>query len=382
MKNHAIQISMKTRKFDNLGVETSLLGFGCMRFPMKDGKIDEAESERIMDMAIAQGVNYIDTAYPYHDGESEPFVGKVLKKYDRKSFYLATKLPIWKIETAEDVERIFNEQLERLGVDYIDFYLLHAVDMEKWQKILELGIIDICENFRKQGKIRFFGLSFHDELDVFKEIITYRKWDFVQLQLNYIDIREQAGMEGYEMTKELGIPVIVMEPVKGGTLAKLPPEVDCNFKNYAPDASTASWAMRWCGSLDNVRVILSGMSSAEQVQDNLKTFSDFKPLSEEESKIVSDVAAQLNSRMKNNCTDCRYCLPCPAGVNIPANFDRWNKYSVYGDKENAVERWKNFNESEKAKNCIGCGKCEKKCPQKINIREDLKTLQAEMDALI
>lgn len=373
---------MKTRKFDNLGVEASLLGFGCMRFPMKDGKIDEPEAERIMDMAIAQGVNYIDTAYPYHDGESEPFVGKVLKKYDRKSFYLATKLPIWKVEKAEDVERIFNEQLERLGVDYIDFYLLHAVDLEKWHKVLDLGIIDICENLRKQGKIRFFGLSFHDELDAFKEIITYRKWDFVQLQLNYIDIREQAGMEGYEMTKELGIPVIVMEPVKGGTLAKLPPEVDSKFKSRAPHASTASWAMRWCGSLDNVRVILSGMSSAEQVEDNLKTFSDFKPLDEAEKEIVADVAATLNSRMKNNCTDCRYCLPCPAGVNIPANFDRWNKYAVYGDKENAVERWASFNDSEKAKNCIGCGACETKCPQKISIRQDLKTLQAEMDALL
>lgn len=373
---------METRKFDNLGVEASLLGFGCMRFPMKDGRIDEAEAEKIMDMAIAEGVNYIDTAYPYHDGESEPFVGRVLKKYDRKSFYLATKLPIWKVEKAEDVEQIFNEQLERLGVDYIDFYLLHAVDLEKWHKVLELGILDICENLRKQGKIRFFGLSFHDELDAFKEIITYRKWDFVQLQLNYIDIREQAGMEGYEMTKELGIPVIVMEPVKGGTLAKLPPEVDCKFKDYAPDASTASWAMRWCGSLDNVRVILSGMSSAEQVQDNLKTFSDFKPLNEEESKLVADVAAELNSRMRNNCTDCRYCLPCPAGVNIPANFDRWNKYAVYADKENAMERWTNFSDSEKAKNCIGCGACETKCPQKINIRQDLRTLQKEMDELV
>ena len=373
---------MKTRKFDNLGIEASMLGFGCMRFPMKDGKIDEEQAEKIMDTAIAQGVNYIDTAYPYHNGESEPFVGKVLKKYDRKSFYLATKLPIWQVEKPEDVARIFNDQLQRLGVDYIDFYLLHAVDLEKWHKILDLGIIDICENLRKQGKIRFFGLSFHDELDAFKEIITYRKWDFVQLQLNYIDIREQAGMEGYELTKQLGIPVIVMEPVKGGTLAKLPPEVDRKFKEYNPDASTASWAMRWCGTLDNVRVILSGMSNAEQVEDNLKTFADFKPLSEEESKIVADVAAELNSRMRNNCTDCRYCLPCPVGVNIPANFDRWNKYSVYGDKENAVERWTSFNDSEKAKNCVGCGACEKKCPQKISIRNDLKTLQAELDALI
>lgn len=372
---------MEKRMIEKLGVETSLLGFGCMRFPQIDGKIDEAQAEQLIDRAIANGVNYIDTAYPYHDGDSEPFVGKALKKYDRKSFYLATKLPMWEINSLEDVERIFNEQLKRLEVEYIDFYLLHAVDMDKWKKILELGVLDYCENLKQQGKIRFFGMSFHDELDAYKEIIAYRKWDFVQLQLNYIDVREQAGIEGYEIAKKLGIPVIVMEPVKGGTLAKLPDEVDMMFKSRLPENSTSSWAMRWCGSLDNVKVILSGMSTMEQVEDNLKTFSDFKPLSEEETAVVEKVAKTLNSRMKNNCTDCRYCQPCPVGVNIPANFDHWNKYAVYGDKENSIKRWADFNDEEKAKNCVKCGECEKKCPQKINIRDDLEKLQKEMDEL-
>ena len=238
---------MQNRKFENLGVEASVLGFGCMRFPLIDGKIDEKESERMLDRAMQAGVNYYDTAYPYHDGDSEPFVGKALKKYDRSSFYLATKLPIWKLDSLGDVEKIFNDQLERLGVDYVDFYLLHAVDMEKWKKILELGILDYCDNLKKEGKIRYFGFSFHDEYEAFEEIISYRKWDFVQLQLNYIDIREQAGLRGVELCNKLDIPIIVMEPVKGGTLAKLPDEVDAKFKAKDPDASTSSWAMRWCG---------------------------------------------------------------------------------------------------------------------------------------
>lgn len=370
---------MQKRKFENLGAEASVLGYGCMRFPMKDGKIDEIESERLLDRAMEAGVNYYDTAYPYHDGESEPFVGRALKKYDRESFYLATKLPIWKLDSIADVERIFNEQLERLGVDYVDFYLLHAVDMEKWKTILELGILDYCDNLKKEGKIRYFGFSFHDEYEAFEEIISYRKWDFVQLQLNYIDIREQAGLRGVELCNKLGVPIIVMEPVKGGTLAKLPDEVEAKFKAKDADATTASWAMRWCGTLEGVKVILSGMSTMEQVEDNLKTFGDFKPLDEEEKALVKDVADTLNSRMRNGCTDCRYCMPCPAGVNIPANFDRWNKYAVYGNAEDAKNRWANLKDEEKAHNCIECGACETKCPQKISIREDLAKLQVEMD---
>ncbi len=372
---------MNKRTFENLGVQSSLLGFGCMRFPTVDGKIDEVESQKMLDKAMDAGVTYYDTAYPYHGGESESFLGKALKKYDRESFLLATKLPMWDVNSIEDAERIFNEQLQRLDVDYVDFYLLHAVDMEKWKKILEIGILDFCDKLKAEGKIRYFGLSFHDEYEAFEEIISYRKWDFVQLQLNYIDIREQAGLKGCELCGKLGVPIIVMEPVKGGTLASLPEEVDEKFKSYSPEASTASWAMRWCGTLENVKVILSGMSSMQQVEDNIKTFTDFKPLNEEEKIIVKDVADTLNSRMRNACTDCRYCLPCPAGVNIPANFDVWNRYAVYADKENAIKRWQDFKPEEKAVNCIECGACEEKCPQKISIRADLKKLQAEMDSL-
>lgn len=372
---------MEKRVFQTINEEVSLLGFGGMRFPTKDGEIDYELSSKMVDIAYKNGVNYFDTAYPYHDGKSELFFGKAMKKYDRKSFFLATKMPLWAIKSREDAERIFNEQLEKLQTEYIDFYLFHAVDKGRWEQIKNLDLISFCEEKIKEGKIRHLGFSFHDEYDVFEEIITARKWDFVQVQLNYIDEREQAGLKGYELTKKLDIPVIIMEPVKGGTLARLPDEVDKLYKDYNPDASTASWAMRWCGSLDNVKLILSGMSSREQVLDNLKTFSNFSPLNEEEKALVNKVAKVLLSREKNPCTDCRYCLPCPAGVNIPANFDRWNKYHVYGDKENAVKRWTDFKDEEKAKNCVKCGLCETKCPQKINIREDLAALQAELDGL-
>ncbi len=372
---------MEKRVFQTINEEVSLLGFGGMRFPTKDGEIDYELSSKMVDIAYKNGVNYFDTAYPYHDGKSELFFGKAMKKYDRKSFFLATKMPLWAVKSREDAERIFNEQLEKLQTEYIDFYLFHAVDKGRWEQIKNLDLISFCEEKIKEGKIRHLGFSFHDEYDVFEEIITARKWDFVQVQLNYIDEREQAGLRGYELTKKLGIPVIIMEPVKGGTLARLPDEVDKLYKDYNPDASTASWAMRWCGSLDNVKLILSGMSSEEQVLDNLKTFNNFTPLNEEETALVGKVAKVLLSREKNPCTDCRYCLPCPAGVNIPANFDRWNKYHVYGDKENAVKRWTDFKDEEKAKNCVKCGLCETKCPQKINIREDLAALQTELDGL-
>lgn len=372
---------MEKRKFENMGVETSLLGYGCMRFPEKDGEIDEVAAQALIDRAYEGGVRYFDTAYPYHAGKSEPFVGKALKKYDRSSYMLATKLPIWEKEKIADTEKFVDHQLERLGMDYIDFYLLHAVDEEKWNTILELNIIDKLEKLKAEGKIKHFGLSFHDEYEAFEKIITYRKWDFVQLQINYIDIREQAGLKGLELCEKLGIPVIVMEPIKGGTLANLPEDVAKIFTSYDAESSLSSWAMRWCASFDNIKLILSGMSEMYQVEDNLKTFCDYKPLNSEEKALVAKVAEKILSKMKNGCTDCRYCQPCPLGVNIPKCFDIWNKYSAFGNVEQAKKRWSETDQKEKPQSCVKCGKCEKKCPQKIKIRDDLERLQAEMDEL-
>ena len=377
---------MEKRKMEKLGIETSLLGFGCMRFPVTaGGKIDESLAEKMMDQAIAAGVNYIDTAYPYHGGESETFVGKVLKKYDRNSFYLATKLPCWKVNKIEDVDTIFQEQLGKLQTEYIDFYLLHALDKERFHKMVELGTVKKLEELKAQGKIKYLGFSFHDSYDVFEEIVNYRDWDFCQIQLNYMDANEreefqQAGMKGYRLTEEKGIPLVIMEPVKGGSLAAFPEDITAKYRALDPEASVASFALRWVGSLPNVKVILSGMSTMEQVEDNLKTFSDFKPLSEKERQTIDEVVALINSRIQNGCTGCSYCMPCPAGVDIPRNFRIWNVYHMYRNYNMVKDRWENgLAEENKAKNCIKCGKCEKVCPQKLSIREDLERVQADLD---
>ncbi|MBR2951080.1 MAG: aldo/keto reductase [Lachnospiraceae bacterium] len=373
---------MEKRKWNRSGIETSLLGFGCMRFPVTaDGKIDEAQAEKMLDDAIAAGVNYIDTAYPYHNGESEPFVGKALKKYDRESFYLATKMPIWKIETLEDAKNVFEEQLERLQTDYVDFYLLHAIGKERWEKIKTLGIIPLCEQLQAEGKIRYFGFSFHDNYEAFEEILTYRNWDFCQIQYNYMDTCEQAGDKGYALTEKLDVPLVIMEPVKGGSLANFSEDINEQFHKLDPDASIASFALRWVGSHPNVKVILSGMSTPEQVADNLKTFGDFKAFDEAESQAVEKIVEQLKARVQNGCTGCRYCMPCPMGVDIPRNFAVWNIYHIYGTYDHVKREWENgIKPEEKAANCIKCGKCEAVCPQKIAIREDLAKLQAELDA--
>lgn len=374
---------MEYRQFEKLGVSPSLLGFGCMRFPQNpDGSICEPEAEKMLDTAIQAGVSYIDTAYPYHNGDSEPFVGRVLKKYDRSRLFLATKLPVWSVKTLDDAKRLFQEQLDRLQTDYVDFYLLHCLDKEKWQLVLDLGLIPYFEEMKKEGKIRFFGFSFHDDFEVFKTILTYRDWDFCQIQYNYVDTDIQAGDRGYELAEELGVPLVIMEPVKGGSLAALPEEVTEPFRSYKPDASISSWALRWVASKPNVKVVLSGMSDMEQVNDNLQTFGSFQPLSLREKELVADVAAAIKKRTKNGCTGCAYCMPCPFGVNIPQNFRIWNDLSMYGNVNRTRQAYfKDLEESARADQCQKCGKCEEVCPQSLSIRENLEAAAKEMDAL-
>ncbi len=372
---------MEKRKMEKLGIETSLLGFGCMRFPVTaEGKIDQPEAEKMLDKAIAAGVNYIDTAYPYHDGESEPLVGRALKKYDRHSFYLATKLPCWKVEKLEDADTIFAEQLTRLQTDYIDFYLMHALNKDSFHKMVEMGTVEKLEALKAAGKIKYLGFSFHDSYEVFEEIINYREWDFCQIQLNYMDAQEQAGLKGYRLTEEKNIPLVIMEPVKGGSLAAFADDITGKFRALDPNASAASFALRWVGSLPNVKVILSGMSTMEQVEDNLKTFESFKPLSPEESKTIEDIVALIKGRVQNGCTGCRYCMPCPAGVDIPGNFRVWNTYHMYQNYNMVKGNWeRGLGDEKQAKNCVKCGKCEKACPQKLHIREDLEKVQADLE---
>ena len=372
---------MEKRKMENLGIETSLLGFGCMRFPTTaEGKIDEPLAEKMMDRAIAAGVNYIDTAYPYHGGESETFVGKVLRKYDRSSFYLATKLPCWSVKEKEDVMKLFEEQLGKLGTDYIDFYLMHSLNRDSFRRMAQMGVIEILEGLKAEGRIRHLGFSFHDSYEAFEEILCYRDWDFCQIQLNYMDAESQAGLKGYRLTEEKKVPLIIMEPVKGGSLAAFADDIMQEFRSLDPEASAASFALRWVGSLPNVKVILSGMSTMEQVEDNLKTFENFKPLTGKEKQTIDGIVALINSRVQNGCTGCGYCMPCPAGVDIPANFRVWNTYHMYQNYNMVKGSWeRNLGEAKQAKNCVKCGKCEKACPQKLQIREDLAKVQEDLD---
>ena len=374
---------MELRNLDNLGIKTSLLGFGCMRFPKnEDGSIDEVTSERMIDQAYQSGVNYFDTAYVYHEGKSEIFTGKALRRYDRSSYYLATKLPCWLVEKTEDVERLLNEQLTKLDKDYVDFYLLHALNRGSFDKMVSLGVLEEMDRMKAEGKIKYIGFSFHDEYEAFEHIIKYRECDFCQIQLNYMDTEEQAGMKGYELATELGVPVIIMEPIKGGSLAKLPEEASRYLEEQEAGRTAASWALRWVGSLPNVKVILSGMSDEQQVQDNLDTFMSFKALNEEELQSIIKVADFLRSRVKNGCTACAYCMPCPAGVDIPKNFRIWNSYGMYNNEGELNWLWSHdIADSAKAANCVDCGQCEEACPQKLNIRTDLKSLQSEIDML-
>lgn len=373
---------MEKRKMEKLGIETSLLGFGCMRFPTDgDGKIDREQAKAMLERALAAGVNYFDTAWPYHGGESELLVGEAMKEHPRDSFYLATKLPCWEVKSLADVDRIFNRQLEKLQTDYIDFYLMHAMNRGSWGEMRKLGVVERLEQLKGEGKIRYLGFSFHDSYEAFEEILSYRSWDFCQIQLNYMDTEEQAGLKGYALAEKMGVPLVIMEPVKGGSLAAFAPDITEKFRALDSQASMASFALRWVGTLPNVKVVLSGMSSMEQVEDNLKTFGDFKPLSETEQTTIREVVELMNSRIQNGCTGCRYCMPCPAGVNIPGSFGCWNRYHMYQNYNVVKRHWENdLGEAQQPKNCIKCGKCEQACPQHLHIREDLERAQADLDA--
>ena len=384
--NHASQwsgedLSVDYVNLEKLNARPSRLGFGCMRFPTTpDGRIDEPRAAALLDRAYRAGVNYFDTAYFYHDHTSEEFVGRALKAYPRESFYLATKLPISFIQSLDEAKRIFEGQLETIQVEYFDFYLLHALNAERWHFALESGILDFLLEEQQRGRIRRLGFSFHDSYEVFEEILTHRAWDFCQIQFNYMDVDVQAGMKGYALAERLGVPVIVMEPVKGGSLATLSDELTAPLRRARPDRSVASWAMRWVGSLPNCRIILSGMSDEAQVEDNLATFSPLEPLDEEERRLIDALREQIRARTFVGCTGCKYCMPCPFGVDIPGNFRMMNEFAQYSNERRRLMRWQDMQEQERAVACRACGKCETVCPQALPIRDRLAQIAAEMSA--
>lgn len=373
---------MEYRELKN-GYKASLLGYGCMRFPvMEDGKtVDENKAEELLLKAYKNGVTYFDTAYPYHDGQSESVVGGVMSKLDRSTYYLATKLPAWFVHSKEDAERLFAEQLSKLQTDYVDFYLLHAMNRKKYDELKELGVVDLMAEYKKQGKIKNYGFSFHDGYEAFEHIITDREWDFCQIQFNYVDKDTQATMKGYELAKKLNVPLVIMEPVKGGSLASIPDDVLSPVARFNKNYSPAAWALSWVATFDNVKVILSGMTTMEQLDDNLKTFSSFTPLSDEEMAALEEVHQNIDRRVMNGCTGCRYCMPCPMGIDIPGNFSVWNNFHKYQNERDAKWQWSMLEEEKRPYACVKCGKCEAMCPQKISIRDDLEKLGAEMKEL-
>ncbi|MDD3225559.1 MAG: aldo/keto reductase [Clostridium sp.] len=381
---------MLYRKLGKTNEKVSALGFGCMRLPVIDGdgtRIDEKEATQMIHSAIDRGLNYVDTAYPYHGkggaegGESEPFIGRALKDGYRKKVNLATKLPSWLIKTREDMDKYLNKQLERLQTDRIDFYLLHALSAERWDKLEKLGVKEFLDSAIKDGRIRYAGFSFHDKIDVFKRIVDSYHWSFCQIQYNYLDEYNQAGTEGLKYAADRGLGVVIMEPLRGGRIVRnLPEKAKAVFDKAKIKRSPAEWGLRWVWNHPEVSVVLSGMSIKENVEENLKIADEAKAnsLTEEEIKIVDNVKNIFKDRIKVNCTGCEYCMPCPAGVNIPKNFSCYNEYSTFVTEETKEELkniYSRLDEAERADKCLKCGKCEKACPQGIKIREELEKVK-------
>jgi predicted aldo/keto reductase-like oxidoreductase len=376
---------MKYREFGKCDFKVSTLGFGCMRLPIvnKDDKqIDEEKAIALIRYAIDNGVTYIDTAYPYHKGSSEIVVGKALKDGYREKVKLATKLPTWLTHTYEDFDKYLDEQLGKLQTDHIDMYLLHALDKERWDNLLKLDIFKFVRSALSDGRIKQIGFSFHDKLDTFKEIIDGYDWDFCQIQYNFLDDNYQAGTEGLEYAAKKGMGIVIMEPLKGGRLAKNPPiAVKEKWAMAEVKKTPAEWALRWVLNRPEVSTILSGMNSMEQISENMQTSDVALPnsLSQKDLALIENVKGEYNELIKVQCTACNYCMPCPAGVDIPKNFALLNDASMYDEYEAQSKTYNNdLTLKQRAVSCVECGKCEKLCPQHLEIRKHLKEVNLAM----
>jgi len=377
---------MLYRKFGKTNEMVSILGFGCMRLPLLPGgdssRIDEEYATKLIRFSIDQGVNYVDTAYPYHGkgmgsgGQSEPFLGRVLKDGYRKKVKIATKLPSWLINNRTDMDKYLDEQLKRLETDTIDFYLVHALNDKLWRKVKDLGITEFLDQAIRDGRIKHAGFSYHEKEEYFKNIVDSYDWSFCQIQYNYMDEEFQAGRKGLDYAAQKGLGITIMEPLRGGKLAEnLPAVVQTVFDRAELKRTPAEWALRWVWNHPEVSLLLSGMNSMEQVVENIKVASNAveNSFTDKENGIIEQAKKIFMQRIKVNCTACGYCMPCPEGVNIPECFKLYNNYYMFG-REEAYNFF--LPPQQRASNCIECNQCETLCPQSIMISQELKNVKA------
>ncbi len=384
---------MLYRPLGKTGCQVSILGFGCMRLPMKNGSqsaadrfdpnkfIDEEKAIQLIRYAKAQGINYFDTAYPYHGGKSEPLLGKAVQDC-REEILIATKLPSWMVKGPDDFDKFLNEQLQRLATRYVDFYLLHGLGRETWTKMKDLGVLRFLDKILRDGRARSVGFSFHDDVRLFKEIVNAYDWAICQIQYNYLDRNYQAGQEGLEYAASRGLGGVIMEPLRGGRLAEqIPKKVQAIWDSSQEKRSPAEWALRWVWNHPQVSTALSGMNSMDQLKENLKIAGEGRAhsLSSEDLALIDRVTETYQKMFPIDCTACSYCLPCPQGVNIPHNFRLYNDHHIFKDQEINFILYNQMTAPEqRASNCAECGECEERCPQHIKIIEELKKVHGTL----
>ena len=359
-----------TKKYNDIDI--SVIGFGMMRLPQKDGEPDIERTQSMVDYAIKHGINYFDTACFYHNGKSELATGTVLSKHPRDSYYLADKMPLRILKDKSEVIPIFEEQLKKCQTNYFDFYLTHNINKREWKVLKECNVYEQLLQKKKEGKIKYLGFSIHDTPELLEEVVNTYKWDFVQLPINPIDWTTVDAKRQYDIATKAKLPIVVMNPLKGGQLSTLTEEAVEILKAEKPSASPSSWSLRYSASLPNVFVVLSGMSELEQVIDNVKTFINFKPLSQNEQAVLSKAINVYNSSGAVSCTYCQYCTGCPVGIDIPKNFLIYNQYKSNNRKDRFIIAYETIKEENRADKCINCGICKNKCPQKLDIPELLK----------
>jgi predicted aldo/keto reductase-like oxidoreductase len=371
---------MEYRTFAATGEKISLLGFGTMRLPViekNETAIDEGEAVAMIRYAIDNGVNYMDTAYMYHGGYSEGVLGKALKNGYREKVFLADKMPIWMAKRAGGIEALFEDQFKRLDVDFIDFYLVHNLTESLWQKVKDDNLMPFLEEMKSRGRIGKIGFSFHDDFEVFKQIVDEYPWEFCQIQLNYMDTEFQAGVAGLKYAEEKGLPVIIMEPLKGGKLANfLPESVKALWDKAQTKRTPAEWALRWAADFPQVLTVLSGMSSMPEVKDNIKILSEASPgsLTCEEKELIKEAAEEYNRLIKADCTACKYCLPCTVEIDIPEVMEQYNQWHIYKAFRTSLRDYSFLPQGKRPVDCTDCKACEEQCPQHLPITDIMREM--------